>query len=201
MSKGDATRERILSKALQIASLDGLEGLSIGRLADEVGMSKSGLFAHFGSKEELQLEVLSAAAAKFADVVLRPALTVPRGAARVRALFERWLAWEQHESVPGGCVFMHLSVELDDRPGPTRDALVATQRQWLESIARTVRGAMEAGDYRADVDPELFAFQLYGTLSSYYNAKRLLGDPQAEARARRAFEQLSDSARRVQAQS
>ncbi|HET7042818.1 MAG TPA: TetR/AcrR family transcriptional regulator, partial [Gemmatimonadales bacterium] len=136
MSKGTITRERIVDQALKDASLEGLEGLSLGRLADEVGMSKSGLFAHFGSKEELQKQVLAAAAERFTAIVVRPALTAPRGLPRVRAMFEGWLRWERDESVPGGCVFTHAQAELDDKPGPVRDALAAWQRQWKEMLAK-----------------------------------------------------------------
>jgi AcrR family transcriptional regulator len=195
MAKGAQTRDRILDQALQLASTDGLEGVTIGRLAQDVGLSKSGLFAHFRSKEELQLAVLATAAEKFTEVVIRPALTAPRGEPRVRALFERWLAWERHESIPGGCVFMQLSVELDDRPGAARDALVVAQRRWLDMLAKTAAIAIEAGHFRRDLDTRLFAFQMYGILCSYYHVKRLLRDEAAEDNARTSFEQLLDSAR------
>lgn len=190
MAKGADTRDRILDQALQLASTDGLEGVSIGRLAQEVGLSKSGLFAHFRSKEELELAVLATATAKFAEVVIRPAFAAPRGEPRVRALFERWLAWERHESIPGGCVFMQLSVELDDRPGAPRDALVLAQRRWLETLAKAASLAIETGHFRPDLDTRLFAFQLYGILSSYYHLKRLLRDETAEGSARSSFELL-----------
>ena len=190
MSKGTDTRERIVSTALRVASIEGLDGITIGRLADEVGLSKSGLFAHFKSKEELQLAVISAASDAFTEVVVRPALTAPRGEPRVRALFERWLEWERHVSVPGGCVFMQLSVELDDKEGPARDALVMAQRWWLEAIGRAASLATSVGDFRPGTDPELFAFQLHGILNAYYHAKRLMRDGKAEERARRAFEAL-----------
>lgn len=190
MSKGAATRDRILDQALQLTSKDGLEGLTIGRLASEVGLSKSGLFAHFRSKEELGLAVLATATAKFAEVVIRPAFTASRGEPRVRALFDRWLAWESHESIPGGCVFMQLSVELDDRPGVVRDELVLAQRRWLDAIAKCATIAVEAGHFRPDLDTRLFAFQLFGILSSYYHLKRLLRDESAEESARNAFELL-----------
>ena len=190
MSKGTETRDRIVASALKIASLEGLEGITIGRLAGEVGLSKSGLFAHFRSKEELQLAVLRAATDAFTDVVVRPALAAPRGEPRVRALFDHWLSWERHVSVPGGCVFMHLSVELDDQDGPARDALVMAQRWWLEALARAASLAVSAGHFRPGTDAELFAFQMHGILHAYYHAKRLMRDPDAEGRARRAFEAL-----------
>src|SRR5688500_12703389 len=109
MSKGAETRDRIIERALRAASVDGLEGISLGKLASDVGMSKSGLFAHFESKEALQLDVLAAASEKFTEVVVRPAFAAPRGEPRVRALFEHWLQWERIESLPGGCVFMHAA--------------------------------------------------------------------------------------------
>ncbi|HEX5831610.1 MAG TPA: TetR/AcrR family transcriptional regulator [Gemmatimonadaceae bacterium] len=196
MAKGAQTRERIVGHALQLASAEGLEGISIGRLADEVGMSKSGLFAHFRSKEELQLAVLATAVATFTDIVVRPALTEPRGEPRVRALFERWLAWERHESIPGGCVFLQLAAELHERPGPARDALVAAQLRWREALERAARIAVEEGHFRADLDEALFAFQLFGILASYHHTARLLADPDAEPRARRAFAALLAGARR-----
>ena len=195
MAKGNVTRHRILETALRSASVGGLEGITLGKVAAEVGMSKSGLFAHFDSKETLQVDVLNAAAEKFAEVVVAPALTAPRGEPRLRALFDRWMVWEQHESLPGGCVFMHASAELDDRPGPARDALVDHQRRWMEMLAKAVRMTIEAGHFRADVDSELFAFQLYGIVLSYYHSARLFRDPDAKSRAVAAFESVVAAAR------
>ncbi len=195
MSKGAATRDRIIESALRTASVEGLEGISLGRLAADVGMSKSGLFAHFTSKEALQLDVLEAAAARFVDVVVRPAMEEPRGEPRVRSLFEHWLVWERHESLPGGCVFMHAAAELDDRPGPARDALVQWQQLWLDVLAKAARIAIDAGHFRDDLDPALFAFQQLGLVLGYYHARRLLGDPQAETHVRQAFDALVAAAR------
>ena len=190
MSKGTATRERILEQALKDASLQGLEGLSLGQVAEEVGMSKSGLFAHFGSKEELQRQVLGAAAEKFGAIVVKPALTAPRGIPRIRAMFEGWLRWERDQSVPGGCVFTHAQAELDDKPGPVRDTLADWQRQWKEMLARAAAIAIEEKQFRKSVDTKQFAFQMFGIIFAYYHAKRLLDDPTAEAQARAAFESL-----------
>ncbi|HYR12051.1 MAG TPA: TetR/AcrR family transcriptional regulator [Longimicrobium sp.] len=195
MSKGAATKDRIIESALRTASVEGLEGISLGRLAADVGMSKSGLFAHFASKEDLQLDVLEAAAARFMEIVVRPAMQEPRGEPRVRSLFEHWLVWERHESLPGGCVFMHAAAELDDRPGPARDALVQWQQQWLDNLAKAARLAVEAGHFRADLDPALFAFQQLGLVLGYYHARRLLGDPRAEQHVRDAFNALMADAR------
>ena len=195
MSKGNITRSRIVETALRAASVDGIEGITLGKVAADVGMSKSGLFAHFDSKEALQVDVLNAAAEKFAQVVVAPALAAPRGEPRLRALFEHWLQWEQHESLPGGCVFMHAAAELDDRPGPARDALVVQQQRWLEMLGRSVRLTIEAGHFRSDVDPDLFAFQLFGVVLSYYHCARLLRDPLAKSRAFGAFDVLVAGAR------
>ena len=190
MAKGTITRERILDQALRDASLVGLEGLSLGKLAEEVEMSKSGIFAHFGSKEELQMQVLGAAAEKFGGIVVKPALTAPRGLPRVRAMFEGWLRWERDVSVPGGCVFTHAAVELDDRPGPVRDALAAWQRTWRDMLARAATIAVEERHFREDLDTQQFSFRLMGIIFVYYNSKRLLEDPLAEVHARAAFESL-----------
>ena len=190
MSKGTITRERIVDQALKDASLLGLEGLSLGHLAGQVGMSKSGLFAHFGSKEELQKQILGAAAAKFGEIVVRPALTAPRGVPRVRAMFEGWLRWERDESVPGGCVFTHAQAELDDKPGPVRDELARWQQEWKGMLARAASIAIEEKQFRKNVDTTQFAFQMFGIVFAYYHAKRLLEEPTAEAQARAAFESL-----------
>ena len=195
MSKGNITRSRIVETALRAASVDGIEGITLGKVAADVGMSKSGLFAHFDSKEALQVDVLNAAAEKFTQVVVAPALTAPRGEPRLRALFEHWLLWEQHESLPGGCVFMHAAAELDDRPGPARDALVVQQQRWLEMLAKAVRLTIYAGQFRGDVDPDLFAFQLLGVVLGYHHCARLLRDPSAKSRAMDSFDLLVASAR------
>src|SRR5262252_11254590 len=129
MGKGELTRQAILERATALASRVGLEGVSIGRLSEELGLSKSGLFAHFGAKQALEVEVLRFAADRFVDGVVRPALAAPRGEPRVRAVFERWLAWDRRSRVvPGGCLFVAAATELDDRPGPARDELVRLQR-------------------------------------------------------------------------
>ena len=169
--------------------------LSLGDLANDVGMSKSGLFAHFRSKEALQLDVLNAAVETFRQVVIVPALAEPRGEPRVRALFTRWLTWEQHDTIPGGCVFVHAAFEWDDRSGPVRDALVAFQTEWREFLAGAVRRASDAGHFRADVDPHQFAFQMLAIVLGYYWAKRLLRDPAAKSLALAAFEELVRAAR------
>src|SRR5688572_18817950 len=134
MRKGEATRQHILDHALSLASRVGLEGISIGALADALHLSKSGLFAHFQSKEGLHLQLLEYAAARFVDVVVRPSLTAPRGEPRVRAIIENWMKWPQRSHLPGGCVFVALAAELDDRSGPVRDRFADLQRDWMDTI-------------------------------------------------------------------
>jgi AcrR family transcriptional regulator len=190
MSKGDDTRERILDQAFRMASRDGLEGLSIGSLAGALAMSKSGLFAHFGSKEELQLEVLRAATRRFEDTVVRPAFRAPRGTPRIRHLLDNWVRWANATDAVGGCLFVSAAVELDDRAGRPRDFLVAAQRQLLEALARSAKMAIEAGHFRKDFDCRQFAFELYALLLGYHHAKRLLRDPRAETALRAAFDRL-----------
>ncbi|MGH9032837.1 MAG: TetR/AcrR family transcriptional regulator, partial [Acidimicrobiia bacterium] len=172
----------------------GLGGLSIGTLATGTGMSKSGLFAHFGSKESLQLEVLAQARAEFVDTVVRPALAVPRGEPRVRALFERWLACGRAR-MPGGCLFVKAATEFDEQDGPVRDQLVRDHRDLYDSIAQIFRTGIAEGHFRADADPDQFAADLDGVMLAFYHANRLLDDPAAEARARNAVEALLKSAR------
>lgn len=188
MGKGESTRHAILDHATELASQVGLTGLTIGSLADGLGLSKSGLFAHFQSKEALQIQVLEHGAASFVEQVVQPALAQPRGLPRLRALFEGWIAWAS--GMPGGCVFVAATTELDDRPGPVRDRLVELQRQWVEFIATSVRRAQDQGHVMRDLDPDQFAQDFYGIMLAWHHHSRLMRDPAAETRARRAFEAL-----------
>jgi AcrR family transcriptional regulator len=190
MSKGEETRAAILERAFAEASRVGLEGLTIGSLAEEVGLSKSGLFAHFDSKEALQVQVLETAAERFVETVVSPALKEPRGEPRVRALFEHWMEWETADFQPGGCIFIAVANEMDDRPGPARERLVALQRDWLETLATAARVAVDEGHLRADLDTEQFAYDLYAIILAYHHFSRLLDDPAAEERAWSSFEHL-----------
>ena len=159
--RGNATRESILQAAADVASVEGLEGLTIGRLATELGMSKSGLFAHFGSKEELQLATIDAARRRFVDHVIRPSRGLPRGRARLEALLIDWLEYFRSEVFRGGCFFNAVKAEFDSRPdGPVRAAITEDVRQFLAFLAREVRKAQEAGDLDSAVDPEQLAFEL-----------------------------------------
>lgn len=195
MGKGETTREAILRHAVVLASRVGLSGLTIGRLAQELELSKSGLFSHFHSKEALQIQVLEYGAARFVENVVRPALAAPRGIPRIEALFDRWLAWSQSDPSSGGCFFVAMATELDDRPGPSRDLLVRLQRGWIELLAGVVSAAAREGQLRPDTDPEQFAHDAYGAMLAYHHASRLLDDPAAEERARRALAALVDARR------
>jgi AcrR family transcriptional regulator len=195
MGKGDERRQLILERAAQTASRLGLEGLTIGRLASDLGLSKSGLFAHFQSKEALQVQTLRHAAELFVDRVVRPALKAPRGERRLRALFERWLVWAEADVLKGGCLFVAAATELDDQDGPARDELVRQQRDWLELIANVARTGIAEGDFRPGLDGEQLAYELYGVMLAYHHARRLLRDPRAPQRARDAFDALVEAAR------
>lgn len=190
MKKGEQTRATIVDRAMALVSRVGLEGLSIGALADDVGMSKSGLFAHFKSKQDLQLAILEASIDRFMTTVVSPAFREPRGVPRIRALFENWLRWSNHPSIPGGCIFLSLASELDDRPGPQRDCLAAYQKEWIEGLATSARMGVEQGHFRKDLDVEQFAYDFYSIILAYHHFTRLIRDPGAEKHARRAFEQL-----------
>jgi AcrR family transcriptional regulator len=198
MPKGQTTRKAILERALAVSSLTGLERLTIGQLAGDLNLSKSGLFAHFKSKDALQIAVLKEAVDRFTEIVVRPALKEPRGEPRARALFERWLAWGRSQSVPGGCIFVTASVEYDDQPGPVRDYLVRSQQDWIDLIATTARYAVEVGHFRANLDGKRFAQELYGILLAHYHFSRMLGDPESESRTRAAFEHLIARSRALQ---
>lgn len=195
MRKGEATKEAILQEGLALASRIGFEPLSIGELAKAVGMSKSGLYAHFRHKEDLQLEVLRQAERVFTETVIRPAIGVTRGEPRLRALFEAWLHWSESELIPGGCVFISAANEYDDRSGPVRDYLVESQHRWLDGLARAAQLAIETGDFRPALDAVQFAHDFYAIVLAYNHFRRLMRDPEAERRARAAFESLIAGAR------
>jgi AcrR family transcriptional regulator len=194
VNKGERTKTTILDRATGLASQVGLTGLTIGVLADDLHLSKSGLFAHFQSKEALQIDVLNHAAHRFSEMVVRPALQEPRGAPRLRALFERWLRWENDVALPGGCIFVAATTELDDRPGPVRDRLVELQRDWIDVIRISVRNGIEAGLFGARTDAEQFAQDMYGIMLALHFHRRLMRDRGAAARARRAFDALLERA-------
>lgn len=193
MSKGDKTRAAVLDAALDLASEEGLSGLTIGRLADKVSMSKSGLFAHFASKENLQVEVLRETIDRFVAHVVSPALKAKRGEPRVTALFERWLTWK--DKFPGGCIFVGAAVELDDKPGPARDVLVASQRDWIDTLATAARVAVTEGHFRKDLDVQQFAHEVYCLAYGTHCVTRLIRDPHSMDRTHAAFARLLRDAR------
>lgn len=193
MSKGQQTRATILSEALRAASIEGFQGISIGMLADRLNMSKSGLFAHFGSKEELEKAMLDEAAQRFMQQIWQPAMKAPRGRPRIEVLFREWLDWSLHnDDMPGGCLFVTLSAEYDDKPGPVRDHLAEMQSQWQATLARSAKIAMEEGHFRKDMDPKQFAYELQGIFLSLTYFRRLLRDSAAVERAETAFKSLLD---------
>jgi AcrR family transcriptional regulator len=195
MAKGDETRSAVLGSAITLASTLGLEGVTIGKLAEHVGMSKSGLFAHFSSKENLQVAVLDEAVARFVALVVSPALKKPRGEPRVRALFEKWLEWSRADFLPGGCIFVMASVELDDRPGPARDRLIASQKDWVGTLAHAARIAIEEKHFRKDLDCAQLAHEMFSIAYGYHFLRRLADPAEAEKRSRTAFERLLADAR------
>ena len=190
MSKGERTRETILDEALRLARRDGFEALTIGRLSGATGLSKSGLFAHFGSKEALQIAVLESAEADFTARVIRPALAVERGEPRLRDLVERWMRWDFSRAEEGGCPFIQAAVEFDSREGGAREVTTATQERWLAFLAGAAQRAIDEGHFRDDVDPHQFAFELHAFLLGFHHARHLMRNPHSEARTRAAVEAL-----------
>jgi AcrR family transcriptional regulator len=190
-AKSINTKEIILDTAVKIASRQGIEGLTIGELAKAVGMSKSGLFAHFGGKDQLQLDVLKLATDKFVDVVMRPAFTAARGEPRLKAMFKNWLEHLNDESeLPGGSILIAASIELDDRPGALRDFAAQAQRDLIKNIEKAARLAVEEGHFRQDLDVEQFAWSMYSFVLGFHHFKRLLNDPKAELHVKRSFNGL-----------
>lgn len=193
--RGEITKQKIIERGLSLASIVGLGGITIGQLAKEVGMSKSGLYRHFKSKENLQLELFKAAVSMFVEKVISPAFKEPRGESRILALFELWMKWTKSKILPGGCIFIDATVEFDDQPGPLRDYVVQSQRDWLETISNSARIAIQEGHFRKDLDTMQFAYEIYSTTSGYHFIERLLEDPLASQRARRSIEKILEDAR------
>ncbi len=187
LHKGQQTRAAILDAALGLASHMGLEGLSIGALAEVTQMSKSGVFAHFGSREELQISVVREYHARFEDEVFFPAIQEPRGLPRLRSLFERWIRRVSVE-LDSGCIYISGAVEFDDRPGPVRDALASMVMAWHAALERAIRVAIEEGHLQADTDPTQMLFELHGLILALHHDARFLRIPGALDRARAGFE-------------
>ena len=193
--KGQRTRASILQRAVDLASLEGLEGLTIGRLAEDLRMSKSGLFAHFGSKEELQLAAIDAAGQRFIDEVVRPALPAERGYPRLVAICHSWLDYVRRRVFPGGCFFAAASFEFDGRPGPVRDAVARQMDDWFAMLEKAIRMAKDEGHIDADVEPAQLAFELNALLFGANFAYNLRHDEEAFNRARKAIERRLESVR------
>jgi len=189
-TKGGSTRAAIIRMALIQAMEVGLEGISLGVLASALDLSKSGLFAHFKSKEALQLAVLEEAIETFTDKVVTPALAKPRGEPRVRALFEGKLAWLENNGSGLGCIFAALEQEYDDRPGPVRDRLVQSQLDWHGAIVKAASLAVRERHFVEGTDPEQVAFELEGIDAAFRHRHKLIGDASARDRATRAYDRL-----------
>jgi len=197
MRKVELTRAAILDVALDLASRDGLEGLTIGLLADKMNMSKSGVFAHFGSREDLQLEVLKLYHHRFEQEVFFPSVKEPRGIQRLQSMFARWVKRVSVE-VASGCIYISGAVEYDDRPGPIREELMAMVGAWQGALLRCVKQAVECGDLKADTDPQQLVYEMYGLILALHHDARFLRIPGSLARAGIGFERLLGSYRNPQ---
>jgi AcrR family transcriptional regulator len=185
-ARGDSTRRAILGRAMQLASAEGLEDLSIARLASDLGMSKSGLFAHFGSKEELQLSTLRAARRVFTDQAVTPALEIPEGVRRLVALVGTWLDYIGGDVFEGGCLFMEAAAEFDNRPGPVRDLIAETMGMWLALLTEEAARAVGRGELTTDTDPARLAWELHAFGLGLNWDRQLNGSAAARERARSA---------------
>lgn len=194
-TKGEETRAQILAAAVEMASQCGFEALTIGSLAEKTGLSKSGLFAHFGSKLELQLATLDEAARQFTEVVFMPALKAPRGVRRLKALHEAWLTWPRRQKLPGGCPMDSASREYDHRPGPMRDAIMERQRQVERECTKAVQMAIDTGELAKDTDASQVAFEFLSIVLAFFRSELVHGPEVATRRARIAFDRLIESNR------
>lgn len=185
-AKGQQTKATIVDAALQMAAQVGLEGVSIGLLADTLQMSKSGVFAHFGSREELQLSVVREYHARFEREVFAPALKAKRGLPRLQALFDNWMR-RTSEEIDAGCLYIGGAVEFDDRPGPVRDELVRSVKAWIQAVIQAVELAIEEGHLQAKADARQIGFEIHGLILAVHYEARLLRDAKATQRAHHAF--------------
>jgi len=183
------TRAAILDVALELASRDGLEGLTIGLLADRMNMSKSGVFAHFGSREDLQLEVLKLYHHRFEQEVFYPSVMEPRGLPRLKAMFARWIKRVSVE-IASGCIYISGAVEYDDRPGQIREELVAMVQAWQGALLRCVQQSIDEGHLKPDTDAQQLVYEMYGLILALHHDARFLRMPGSVDRARQGFERL-----------
>jgi AcrR family transcriptional regulator len=189
-SKGEETRSQILAAAVEQASACGFESLTIGTLADKLSMSKSGLFAHFGSKLDLQIAALDEAARQFTEAVFMPAMKAPRGLKRLRALFENWVSWPQRAQLPGGCPIDAATREYHHQPGPMRDAVIERQTMLGRELKKMVQMAVDSGELAKDTDTNQFVYDFFGIILVVYRAELTAGADESRRRARIAFERL-----------
>jgi AcrR family transcriptional regulator len=189
LQKGLQTRATIIEAALGLAANKGLEGLSIGLLAEVTGMSKSGVFAHFGSREELQISVIRDYHVKFEEEVFLPAIREARGLPRLRAMFERWVRRVSFE-IDSGCIYISGAVEFDDRPGPVRDALATMVQTWQDALTRSIQLAIDEGHLTGETSPEQLMFEIHGLILALHHDARFLRNPGSVERARLGFERL-----------
>lgn len=190
------TGEKLLDRGLRLLSQAGLNGVTLGRLAQQVGMSKSGVFAHFTSIADVQIALLDYSAQFAAPRVIEPALRQPAGLPRLKALVQNWLGWAGRAGLPGGCPLAAAMFELDDVDSPVRDKVLQMEASWRELLAQLVREAIDASQLRADLDVDQFVWELCGIYLSHHVATRFVRDPSADARGQTAFEALLERARR-----
>jgi AcrR family transcriptional regulator len=191
MTKGEDTKIMVLETGLDMASQLGLECVTIGNLAKATNMSKSGLFAHFQSKENLQIEILNYAAQVFSEGVIIPALKIKAGIPRIRALVDNWIQWTSE--LTGGCIFVSASADFSDRPGRVRDLLLNQQKEWIDCLKRIAQSAVSVGDFRKDIDDDQFAFDLYSLLLGFHLYFNLLDDAEIKKRQETALTRILDS--------
>jgi AcrR family transcriptional regulator len=194
MRKGELTRAAILDVALELASREGLEGLTIGLLADKMNMSKSGVFAHFGSREDLQMEVLKLYHHRFEQEVFFPSVKEARGIPRLQAMFARWIKRVSVE-IASGCIYISGAVEYDDRPGPIREELVAMVRAWQGALLRCVQQCIDAGQLQVDTDAQQMVYEMYGLILALHHDARFLRRPGSVDRAKIGFDRLLENYR------
>jgi AcrR family transcriptional regulator len=191
MAKGEDTKLIVLEAGLDMASQLGLECVTIGNLAKTTNMSKSGVFAHFQSKENLQIEILHYAARLFSEGVIIPALKIKAGTPRIRSLVDNWIQWASE--LTGGCIFVSASADFSDRPGKVKDVLLHQQKEWINCLKRIAQSAVQVGDFRRDIDDDQFAFDLYSLLLGFHLYYNLLDDAEIRKRQETALVRLLDS--------
>lgn len=194
MRKGEQTRVAILDAALELASRDGLEGLTIGLIADRMQMSKSGVFAHFGSREDLQIAVVKEYHRRFEEEVFFPALKEARGLPRLSAMFAGWVTRHTRE-IASGCMYISGAVEYDDRPGPIRDELLSMVMAWRQALLRAAHQAIDEGHLAADTDCDQLIFEMRAMVLALHHDARFIGDADAVVRVERGYARLIDSYR------